>query len=291
MDEREVFLAVVEAQGFSAAAKRINSTPAAVSRRIKALEQRLGVRLLQRTTRKIRLTEQGEQYYREISKLLGELNQLELELSEATNQPMGELRITAPMTFAQRRLTPMVTSFALKYPGLRVSLMLEDRESDIIAEGLDVAIRIAYPNDSSLVGRAIAPIPRSICASPEYIKRKGVPAVSSDLGSHDCLHYNLISERQEWFFPGSDNVVINGKFCSNNGEVLAQAAIDGLGIAYLPDFIVEQALADGRLVRLLENIEHYPLTLYAKYPSRKHLPLKTRLFIDFVIKHLGESQE
>ena len=291
MDEREVFLAVVEAQGFSAAAKRINSTPAAVSRRIKALEQRLGVRLLQRTTRKIRLTEQGEQYYREISKLLGELNQLELELSEATNQPMGELRITAPMTFAQRRLTPMVTSFALKYPGLRVSLMLEDRESDIIAEGLDVAIRIAYPNDSSLVGRAIAPIPRSICASPEYIKRKGEPAVSSDLGSHDCLHYNLISERQEWFFPGSDNVVINGKFCSNNGEVLAQAAIDGLGIAYLPDFIVEQALADGRLVRLLENIEHYPLTLYAMYPSRKHLPLKTRLFIDFVIKSLGESEE
>lgn len=289
MDEREVFLAVVEAQGFSAAAKRINSTPAAVSRRIKALEQRLGVRLLQRTTRKIRLTEQGEQYYREISKLLGELNQLELELSEATNQPMGELRVTAPMTFAQRRLTPMVTSFALKYPGLRVSLMLEDRESDIIAEGLDVAIRIAYPNDSSLVGRAIAPIPRSICASPEYIKRKGVPAVSSDLGNHDCLHYNLISERQEWFFPGSDNVMINGKFCSNNGEVLAQAAIDGLGIAYLPDFIVEQALADGRLVRLLENIEHYPLTLYAMYPSRKHLPLKTRLFIDFVIKHLGES--
>lgn len=287
MDEREVFLAVVEAQGFSAAAKRINSTPAAVSRRVKALEQRLGVRLLQRTTRTIRLTQQGEQYYREISKLLGALNQVELELSETTNQPKGELRITAPLSYAQRRLTPVITQFAAKYPGLRVSLMLEDRESDIVAEGFDVAIRIAHPNDSSMIGRAITAIPRYMCASPEYIKTRGKPETPGDLGEHDCLHYNLISERQEWAFADTENVVINGKFCSNNGEVLAQAAIDGLGIAYLPDFIIEKALADGRLVRVLEGLEQPPLTLYAMYPSRKHLPLKTRLFIDFVLEHFA----
>ena len=287
MDEREVFLAVVEAQGFSAAAKRLNSTPAAVSRRIKALEQRLGVRLLQRTTRKVRLTQQGEVYYREVSRILGQLNNVEQELSESINHPKGDLRIVAPMSFGQHRLAPMVNEFASKYPGLRISLMLEDRETDIVTEGYDLAIRIAYPNDSSLVGRAIAPIPRYICASPEYLQKRGIPNTPADLTNHECLHYNLISEREEWSFPGSENLIVKGKFCSNNGEVLLQAAIDGLGIVFLPQFIVDPALADGKLTRILEGLEQPPLTLYALYPSRKHVPAKTRLFIDFIIEKLS----
>lgn len=287
MDEREVFIAVVEAEGFSAAAKRLGSTPAAVSRRIKALEQRLGIRLLQRTTRKIRLTQQGEVYYREVSHILGQLSNIEQELSETTHQPKGDLRIVAPMSYGQRRLAPLVTEFALKYPDLRISLILEDHETDIVAEGYDLAMRISYPDDSSLIGRAIAPITRSVCASPRYLQTRGTPQKPSDLISHDCLHYNLISEREEWAFPDSQNIVINGKFCSNNGEVLMQAAIDGLGITLLPDFIVEQALAEKQLTRVLEGMEPPPLTLYALYPSRKHVPAKTRLFIDFIIEKLS----
>ena len=290
MDELEVFVTVVEAQGFSAAAKRLDSTPAAVSRRIKALEQRLGVRLLQRTTRTLKLTEAGELYFREVSRLLGDLKAVEEQLEEVTGQASGELRIVAPMSFGQHRLAPVVARFALTHPKLRVTLRLEDRETDIVSEGIDLAIRIAYPSDSSLVSRPIASVPRYFCASPGYLARRGTPRAPSDLLQHDCLHYNVISEREEWTFRGTqgdETIVIKGVFCSNNGEVLAEAAMQGLGITLLPDFIVADALADGRLVRILEGRERSPLTLSVLYPSRQHVPAKTRLFIDHMVEHFA----
>jgi DNA-binding transcriptional LysR family regulator len=148
MDERVVVLAVVDAQGFSAPAKRLGSTPAAVSRRVKALEQRLGVRLLQRTTRKPRLTDAGERYFREVSRLLGELGAVEQSLAEEAGQPTGELRIVAPMSFGQRRLAPVVARFAAEHRKLRVTLMLEDRQTDLVGEGIDVAMRISYPHNT-----------------------------------------------------------------------------------------------------------------------------------------------
>ena len=287
MDELEVFVTVVEEEGFSAAAKRLDSTPAAVSRRIKALEQRLGVRLLQRTTRKVQLTEAGELYFREVSRLLSNLRNIEQKLEEVTGQATGELRIAAPMSFGQRRLAPVVVRFALTYPKLRVSLILEDRETDIIGEGVDLAIRIAYPSDSSFVARPIASVPRYFCASPDYLERRGTPQSPKDLLQHDCLHYNVISEREEWTFGGTsgdETIMIKGIFCSNNGDVLAEAAMQGLGITLLPDFIIEEALADGRLVRILEGRERSPLTLSVLYPSRQHVPAKTRLFIDHLVE-------
>jgi DNA-binding transcriptional LysR family regulator len=290
VDELEVFVTVVEAQGFSAAAKRLDSTPAAVSRRIKALEQRLGVRLLQRTTRTLKLTEAGELYFREVSRLLGDLKAVEEQLEEVTGQASGELRIVAPMSFGQHRLAPVVARFALTHPKLRVTLRLEDRETDIVSEGIDLAIRIAYPSDSSLVSRPIASVPRYFCASPGYLARRGTPRAPSDLLQHDCLHYNVISEREEWTFRGTqgdETIVIKGVFCSNNGEVLAEAAMQGLGITLLPDFIVADALADGRLVRILEGRERSPLTLSVLYPSRQHVPAKTRLFIDHMVEHFA----
>jgi DNA-binding transcriptional LysR family regulator len=290
VDELEVFVTVVEAQGFSAAAKRLDSTPAAVSRRIKALEQRLGVRLLQRTTRTLKLTEAGELYFREVSRLLGDLKAVEEQLEEVTGQASGELRIVAPMSFGQHRLAPVVARFALTHPKLRVTLRLEDRETDIVSEGIDLAIRIAYPSDSSLVSRPIASVPRYFCASPGYLARRGTPRAPSDLLQHDCLHYNVISEREEWTFRGTqgdETIVIRGVFCSNNGEVLAEAAMQGLGITLLPDFIVADALADGRLVRILEGRERSPLTLSVLYPSRQHVPAKTRLFIDHMVEHFA----
>lgn len=290
MEELEVFVAVVEAQGFSAAAKRLESTPAAVSRRIKALEQRLGVRLLQRTTRKMQLTEAGELYFGEVRKLLGGLRAVEGLLGEVTRQPMGELRIVAPMSFGQRRLAPLVTRFLTLYPKLRVTLKLEDQETDIVGEGFDLALRIAYPSDSSLVARQIASVPRYFCASPDYLARRGTPQIPEDLLQHDCLHYNLISEREEWTFGGRDGdqtLLVKGVFCSNNGDVLAEAAAQGLGITLLPDFIVKQALSDGRLVRVLEGWERSPLALSVLYPSRQQLPAKTRLFIEYLVEQFA----
>ena len=196
MEELEVFIAVVEVGGFSAAAKRLETTPAAVSRRIKGLEQRLGVRLLQRTTRKIRLTEAGELYFREVRAMLADLRAVEQRLDEVTGQATGDLRIAAPMSFGQRRLAPLLPRFALAHPKLSISLILEDRETDIVGEGLDLALRIAYPSDSSFVSRPVTTIPRYLVASPDYIARRGKPNSPEDLLQHDCLHYSVISERE-----------------------------------------------------------------------------------------------
>ena len=205
-------------------------------------------------------------------------------------QASGELRIVAPMSFGQRRLAPVVVRFALMHPKLRVTLRLEDRATDIVAEGIDLAVRIAYPSDSSLVARPIASVPRYFCASPAYLARRGTPRAPRDLLQHDCLHYNVISEREEWTFGGTEGdetIVLKAVFCSNNGDVLAEAALHGLGIALLPDFIVADALADGRLVRILEGRERSPLTLSVLYPSRQHVPAKTRLFIDHMVSQFA----
>lgn len=290
MDDREVFFRVVEANGFGAAARRLETTPALVSRRVKALEQRLGVRLLQRTTRKLSLTDAGERYFREGRPLLHELGELEQALAASTREPEGELRIIAPMSFGQRRLAPLVARFAALHSKLRMSLLLEDRETDLFDEAADLAIRIGYPTDSSMIARAIAPVPRHACASPAYLKRRGYPESPEDLLHHDCLHYNLISEREEWTFLGDDGertLAIKGCFCSNNGDVLADAAMQGLGITLLPDFIVEEGLADGRLVKVLEEYERAPMTLFALYPSRQHVPAKTRKFLEYLMNHLA----
>jgi DNA-binding transcriptional LysR family regulator len=290
MDDRSVFFSVVEANGFGAAARRLEMTPASVSRRVKALEQRLGVRLLQRTTRKLSLTDAGERYYREGRLLLHELDSLEQALTASAREPEGELRIVAPMSFGQRRLAPLVARFAALHSKLRISLILEDRETDLIDEAADLAIRIGYPADSSMIARAIATVPRHACASPEYLKRRGYPESPEDLLHHDCLHYNLIPEREEWTFLGEDGettLAIRGNFCSNNGDVLAVAAMQGLGIALLPNFIVEQALAQGELVKVLEDYERTPMTLFALYPSRRHVPAKTRRFLEYLLDYFA----
>lgn len=290
MDDREFFFSVVEANGFSAAARRLETTPASVSRRVKALEQRLGVRLLHRTTRKLTLTESGERYFREGRRLLQELYDLELALTASARELEGELRVVAPMSFGQRRLAPLVARFAAINSKLRISLVLEDLETDLINAAADLAIRIGYPADSSMIAREIAPVPRHACASPEYLERRGYPESPDELLHHDCLHYNLISERDEWTFlsaDGEQTLAIKGRFCSNNGDVLAEAAMQGLGIALLPDFIVEEGLADGRLVKVLEDFERAPLTLFALYPSRQHVPAKTRKFLAYLLDHFA----
>jgi len=292
LDDREVFFSVVEANSFAAAARRLETTPASVSRRVKALEQRLGVRLMQRTTRKLSLTEAGEHYFREGRRLLHELDDLEQALTASAIEPQGELRIVAPMSFGQRKLAPLVAGFATLHSALRISLILEDRETDLFDEAADLAIRIGYPADSSMIVRTIAPIPRYACASPEYLKRRGRPESPEDLLHHDCLHYNLIPEREEWTFLGKDGeqtLAIKGNFCSNNGDVLAEAAMQGLGITLLPHFIVEEALAAGRLIKVLEDYGREPLSLFALYPSRHYVPAKTRRFLEYLLDHFART--
>ncbi len=291
IDEREVFLAVVSAEGFTAAAHKLNTTPAAVSRRIKALEERLGIRLLQRTTRKVHLTSAGESYYGNLQRLMHELHCVEDALSEASGKLSGALKIAAPVSFGQRRLSRTLAQFARAHPAIAITLDLEDKQNDLINEGIDVAVRISHLLDSSLIARPIAPIPKYICASPAYIEQMGAPRTITDLLKHRCLHYSVISEREEWKFKtskGEQSLSIKPDYCSNNGDVLAEMACEGLGLTILPSFLVEDQLSSGKLVRVLKSTDITPLTLFVVYPSRRHLSARIKALVDYLIDELNE---
>ena len=290
MDELDIFIAVVENKGFSSAANALDLTTASVSRRIKSLESRLGVRLLQRTSRTISLTEAGQYYYDEVKKVRLDLSVAEDQLQSMISEPAGNFRIAAPMSFGIKTLSPLISRFAKQHPKLRIQLMLDDREANLIEDNIDLALRIAYPSDSSFIAKPIKPVPRYLCASPDYLKKNGVPKKPTDLLEHDCLHYNVISETEEWTFDckkRSETIAVKGVFCSNNGDVLLQAAIDGMGITLLPDFLTDDAISKGKLVKILEGQERSPLTLFALYPSRHYLPIKTRLFLDYIVGALN----
>jgi DNA-binding transcriptional LysR family regulator len=290
MEDLEIFVAVVESDGFTAAAEALGMTVTATSRHLKALEQRLGVRLLHRTTRRIRLTEAGQIYFDQARRILAELRETEAQLAQLANEPQGQLRIAAPMSFGLKRLAPLVTRFARTHPRLQVQLQLDDRIVDIVEQSFDLALRIGHPRDSSLVARPLLPIPRHICASPEYLAVRGTPRKPGDLLHHNCLHYNNLSLREEWTLggrKGPETIEVKGSFCSNNGDVLCEAACQGLGIVMLPGFIVEDALADGRLQRILEDFEPPAFTLYALYPTRQFVPVKIRLFLEFLTAALA----
>lgn len=292
MEDLEIFVNVVEADGFTAAAALMNMTVTATSRRVKALEERLGVRLLNRTTRRISLTEAGQIYFDQVRRILSELRDAEEQLSQLSGSARGTLRVTAPMTFGVRRLAPWIARFADAHPQLQVQLHLDDQTIDIVGQGLDMALRIGYPRDSSLIARPILPVARYVCAAPAYLQKWGAPQTPLDLLRHSCLHYDNLSVREEWTLNGPDGpeaVEVQGRLCSNNGEVLCEAAVQGLGIVLLPDFMVEQALAENRLQRILEGFEPPPFTLYALYPSRHFVPTKIRLLLDFLILAAGQG--
>ncbi len=290
IDEREVFLAVVNARGFTAAAQQLNTTPAAVSRRIKALEERLGIRLLQRTTRQVHLTSAGQSYFANLQRLMHELHSVEDELSEAAGKLSGSLKIAAPVSFGQRRLSRTLARFARAHPAIAITLDLDDKQSDLINEGIDVAVRISHLLDSSLIARPIAPIPKFICASPAYLERMGEPKAMTDLLKHRCLHYSVISEREEWKFntsKGEQSLSIKPDYCSNNGDVLAEMACEGLGLTILPSFLVEDELSTGKLIRVLKTTKITPLTLSVVYPSRQHISARVKALVDYLIDELN----
>ena len=285
----ETFAAVVDAGGFSRAAERMETTPGAVSRRIAALEQRLGLRLFNRTTRALNLTEAGEHYYRDVSAILQALGDAEDRVSHLSESPSGDLRVAAPMSFAVRALAPLLPGFRARYPELRLSLDLDDRMIDIVAAGVDLALRIGPLGDSSLVARRIAEFERVFCAAPAYLDRRGRPETPADLRRHDCLHYSNVGVREEWSLSGPDGmeiIEVQGPLCANNGDLLRRAAIGGMGICSLPEFIVTEDLAAGRLERVLADHHTPRLVLAAVWPSRRFVPAKVRAFVDYLVDAL-----
>jgi DNA-binding transcriptional LysR family regulator len=288
------FVTVVESGGFSRAAEVLDSTTAAVSRRVAALEKRLGARLLNRTTRTMSLTETGERYYRDLVTILRALEEADARAAGEAAEPTGTLRITAPLSYGVRRLSPLLSEFMTLHPQLRVVLVLDDGYRDIVSEGFDLAIRIGELKDSTLVARRLAAVRRYFCAAPEYLAQYGVPQRPADLTTHACLHYNNIMLREEWTLigpHGPETVAVSGPLSTNNGDVLRDAACRGQGIALLPDFIAEDDLASGRLQRILQAYQPLNYSLYVVWASGSFMPSKIRLLVDFLFERFSNQAQ
>lgn len=297
LSEMETFLVVVEEGSFTAAARRLGVTTSYASKLVARLEDRLSVRLLQRTTRQLTLTEVGRAYFERCSEAMRALSDAEVEATELQTSPQGRLRINLPTAFAVTHLAGPLAEFKLRYPQLTVEAVLADRKVDLLAEGFDLAVRIGDLEDSSLVARRLARVDRAIFASPDYLKGRGTPRHPSELAGHDCLIYAYHAMPTTWRFrgPGGAEVAIEvgrevagrGHMVSNHAEVLVVAACRGLGLVFCPLFLTAPALRDGRLVRVLPEWR-YPLTISAVFPNSRHVSAKVRLFVDFLVAHFEQ---
>ena len=286
-----VFIRVVQEGGFSAAARSLELSKGAVSKIVSRLEARLGARLLNRTTRRLTLTEVGDAFYRRAALALAELQDAEREVAEHTVNPRGRLRVSAPSFYGAEILSRHLAEFRRRFPEISLELRLENRLVDLVEERFDVAIRMSAPRDSSLVMRQLADIPLRVCASPEYLARHGRPETPEDLRDHDCLLYLLVPRPHEWTFVDGDGrhyaVHVEGRLGTDDDHALRRAAIDGLGILRMPELFLQEAIARGELVPLWPDAATPSVTLAVVYPSRRELPRKTRVFVDFVAEVTG----
>lgn len=283
------FVAVVESGSFYNAAVQLDASSAAISRRVSALEAALGVKLINRTTRQLDLTPSGQQFYQDVLAVLSALEQAEERLNCAQETYSGIIRLGAPLSFGTQKLAPLLPAFLKKYPQITVTLQLEDRVSDLLNEGIDLSLRIGNLQDSSLVSLPIAMMPRLYCASPDYVKAHGKPESPAELKHHSCLHYSLLSTRDEWeFASGGQELDVQVPLAANNGDVLREAAIQGMGIAMLPWYIVEEALHAGALVPVLERYAPPPLPLSIVRPSRQFTPVRVTVLMQYLREALAD---
>jgi DNA-binding transcriptional LysR family regulator len=292
LSSMRAFVKVVEHGSFSEAARSLRVSRSAVSKYVMELEQALGVQLLNRTTRSASPTENGRAYYERSIAILAELEEADLAVTSLQAEPRGLLRVNAPMSFGTLHLGPALVEFMEKYPELQIQLTLSDEQIDAVQEGFDVTLRIAELASSSLIARRLLGIPRVFCASPEYIKRRGVPEHPKDLKNHDCLTYGFLATGTQWRLTGPDgehSMPVPWRLCANNAEVLQQAVVKGRGIALLPTFIAGYALKSGMLVAVLEEYHAPEIALYALYPPTRHLSFKVRLFIDFLLERFRDQ--
>jgi DNA-binding transcriptional LysR family regulator len=281
-----VFVRVVELNSFTAAADALQISKAAVSKYVARLELRLGARLLQRTTRRLTLTEAGDALYRRGAAALSELADAESEVARLTGAPRGHLRVTAPVYFGEMHVAPLLHKFRAMYPDITLDLDFDNRFVDLIKERFDLALRITALTDSNLVARPLTPCPQVVCAAPAYLAKRGTPATPGDLRDHDCLSYSLDRTPKEWRFRSARGrwiaVNVNGSIRCNNDIALKQAMLNGLGLRQIPRFIVEFELERGELVEVLTDYESPPLNIYAVYATRRQLSPKVRVFVDFL---------
>ena len=291
LDCMRAFVAVVEAESFTQAAASMQISKALVSKYVGALESTLGVRLLNRTTRRMSVTDSGKAYYERCMSVLQDIDEIEAALRSEHSQPEGILRINAPVSFSELTLMPILSDFTQRYPDVTVKLELADRFVDLIEEGVDMAIRIGALPDSSLVVRKLTEMRMFLCASPAYLASEGVPHTPNALAEHYCIFDSNYKHKGKWIFEQDEQqiiVPIRSQIIVNSARAVHELLLNDKGISLLPSFVVETDIKEGRLVRLMQDYEVEPTGVYALYPHRKHLSAKVRLFIDDLVHAFQE---
>ena len=290
-EDLQAFVAVVEAGSFTAAAERLGSAKSAVSRRVSALEERLGVQLLRRTTRVLNLTETGQSFYDHSARILADLDEAEAAVQHEHGELRGTLRVALPLSFGVRHMCKPIATFTKLHPKLHFDLDLNDRRIDLVEEGMDLALRIGHLKDSSLIARRLFDARTVIAASPHYVKTHGAPQKPEDLVDHDCLVYSNLADPDRWSWKdekGKERVVkVNTVLRASSGDFLANAAAHGLGIVIQPTFLAAEAIRRGNLIPILIDYE-WPVTpAFAVYPPTRHLSYRVRAFIDFLVERFS----
>ena len=292
----QVFASVASSGSLSAAARALGMSQTMATKHMAALEGRLGVKLLHRTTRRLTLTEAGRAYLDAAERILGEVADADAEAAAGAAEVRGTLRLNVPVSFGIREIAPLIPEFLGTHPALSIDLGLNDRQVDLIEEGWDLAVRIGAMASSSMIARKLAPCFTVVCAAPRYLAAKGTPRSIADLARHDCLGYTLSRTigADTWLFGGERNisVAVRGSLKANNGDALTAAAVAGEGIVYQPTFLVAREIEAGLLVPI--ELDQPPIVLdgiFAIYPADRQPPAKVRAFIDFLVKRFGPVPE
>lgn len=287
IDCDRMFVAVLDTGSFAEAARRLGVSSGQASKLVSRLETELGVQLLKRTTRALAATEVGKAYYERLKGLLDEFDALDASVRNASGAPAGQLRITAPLSFGTHQLTPLLLDFARSFPAVRFDVSFSDRTVNLVDEGFDLAVRIGKPADSSMMARRLCDIRVITVAAPDYIARHGAPQHPHDLAAHACIIDTNFRDPVDWPFvdarKGVETVPVAGRLHFSNGEACLVAAMAGFGIARVPSFIAGPCIRDGKLQVVLGGAEGQPHGLYAVYPPARHLAVKVRTFIDFLV--------
>ncbi len=293
----QTFAKVVECSSFAKAAERLSISTSAASRNVAELEAHLGIRLLNRTTRRISLTEGGRAYFDRVIQLLAEIEETESLVASSNVVPRGTIRMTCSSSFGVPHLAPAIAQFQQQYPEVRFDISTSGRYVDLVEEGLDLAIRIGDIGNPNLTARKIGVMQMLVCASPRYLKQHGVPKHPNDLAAHNCVTYEYSTPSNLWRFRerasggagGEIAVEVSGNVHADTGEMLAAIAASGAGIVLSPNFVVEPYIASGQLREILEPYRTSPYSIYAMFPSRRHLSAKVRTFVDYLATRFGGS--
>jgi DNA-binding transcriptional LysR family regulator len=292
LDGLKTVVAVVETSSFTAASERLGISKALVSKYVGEVESKLGIRLFNRTTRQLALTDAGRRYYQQSVTLLEQYTALVDNVTGEQTKPRGLLRISAPVTFGEMKLSPLLPMFLTLYPDLQVELVLTNSAIDMLEEGVDVRLRIGGVDDSNMIARHLKTFPLVLCASAAYIDKKGLPKAPQDIVEHQCVIDSNFRIGKQWPFISPDGqsvtVDVQSKISVNSPQAVREVAIAGGGIAMTPDFIVEDAIRDGKLIPILPEYTTLEFGLYAIYPHRKYVAKKVRCFIDFALAEFAK---